>query len=197
MLPLTLSDIQNILEYERSRPAFRARVIELKKDRRMTVGDVVTLVFENRDTVRFQIQEMARIERMVDDAAIQGELDAYNPLIPGDGELSATLLIDIADQARIKPTLDALVGLHKHLFIEVGSERIAATFDAGQFEEDRISAVQYVRFRLTPSARAAFANPAVPVRIVVDHPRYTHAVDMPTATRQSVMDDWDGEKRSA
>ena len=84
---LTLQDVLSIEDYERARETFRRRIIALKQKRRLSVGNLLTLVFENRDTIRFQIQEMARAERMLTDAQIQGELDAYNPLIPDGGEL--------------------------------------------------------------------------------------------------------------
>jgi hypothetical protein len=190
MNPLKLSDIQNILEYEKIRPEFRARIIALKKHRRMSVGDAVTFVFENRDTVRFQIQEMARIERMVRDADIIGELEAYNPLIPGDSELSATLLVDITEQERIKPTLDSLVGMHRHLFLEIAGERIPASFDEGQFSDERISAVQYIRFRLPPSARAAFADVSQSAQLVITLPTCALSAVIPPDVRASLISDW-------
>src|SRR5215510_15567200 len=111
MKKIELSDIKNILEYERQREAFRDRIIQIKKDRRLAVGDLITLVFENRDTVLFQIQEMVRAERIVDPAKIQDEIDVYNELLPGPGELSATLFIEISESREIKPTLQRLLGL--------------------------------------------------------------------------------------
>ena len=92
---LTLDDIADLPTYEREREAFRDHVIALKRRRRVAVGPLVTLLFENRDTIRFQIQEMARVERLATDAAIESELDAYNPLIPEPGGLSATLFIEL------------------------------------------------------------------------------------------------------
>jgi hypothetical protein len=101
MQQIHLSEIKDLVEYEKARDAMRARVIELKKNRRVPVGDNLTFLFENRDTVLFQVQEMVRTERIVDEARIQEEIDAYDALIPGPGELSATLFIEIPDLARM------------------------------------------------------------------------------------------------
>jgi len=95
---LTLDDIADLRAYEREREEFRVRVKELKRRRRVSVGPIVTLVFENRDTVRFQVQEMARAERIHTDEGIQTELDMYNPLIPGRGRLSATLFVELTSK---------------------------------------------------------------------------------------------------
>lgn len=189
MNKLTLADIQNLFEYERSRAAFRARIIALKKNRRVPVGDVITFVFENRDTMLFQVQEMARVERMVDDAQIQGELDIYNQLIPNGSELSATLLVDITDQEKIKPTLDSLVGLHHTVALDIGGERIPATFDPSQFSDNRISAVQYISFPFTPAQRARFMDRTVPARLVIDLPTYQRSAPLEGAVREELIRD--------
>src|SRR3954453_12803271 len=102
---LTLDDITDLRAYERERAEFRADIIELKKRRRVGVGPFVTLVFENRDTVRFQVQEMARAERIADDDAIQAELDVYNPLIPQPGELVATMFIELTSKDELQEWL--------------------------------------------------------------------------------------------
>src|SRR5436190_9994611 len=112
MRPIELGELRNLYEYEKLREIIRKKIIEEKRDRRVTVGPNMTFVFENRNTVLFQIQEMLRTERLVDDAAIQHEIDTYNQLLPGDQELSATLLIDITEKAKIRPVLDSLVGLN-------------------------------------------------------------------------------------
>src|SRR5947207_11389782 len=103
MQQIHLSEIKNLVEYEKARDGMRARVIALKKNRRVAVGDNLTVLFENRDTVLFQIQEMVRTERIVDDARIQEEVDVYNALVPGPGELSATVFIEIPDLSRLSP----------------------------------------------------------------------------------------------
>lgn len=150
MKPITAADIQNLHEYELARPEFRQRVIDLKKRRRVALGHLMTLVFENRDTVRFQIQEMLRVERIVRPDKVQAEIDVYNELLPGTGEVAATLFIEVTDPALVQPTLDRFVGLDKpgKLVLRVGERAHPALFAPGQSREDRISAVHYIRFAL-------------------------------------------------
>src|SRR6476660_10284939 len=106
MNPISASDISNLHEYELERPDFRRRVMELKSRRRIPLGPLMTVVFENRDTVRFQIQEMLRVERIVQPEKVQHEVETYNELLPGPGEVAATLFIEITDPARIQRALD-------------------------------------------------------------------------------------------
>ncbi|HLB94611.1 MAG TPA: DUF3501 family protein, partial [Nitrospiria bacterium] len=108
---IQLKDIQPLSEYEPIRKQFRKHIIALKKRRRILLGDRISLVFENRDTILFQIQEMMRVEHIYDAAKIKDELDTYNPLIAGPGELSATLFIEITEADRIKEILDDLQGI--------------------------------------------------------------------------------------
>src|SRR5579863_5885270 len=117
MQKLTLKDIWPIPIYEKARDEFRARVVALKKPRRVELGDSVTLIFENRDTVKFQIQEMVRVENISSPAGVQAEVDVYNSLVPGDGELSATLMIDVTDEAQIPVVLNRLIGIEEHLYL--------------------------------------------------------------------------------
>jgi hypothetical protein len=130
MNPLTREDLLPLDEYERQRDAYRSRIIALKQRRRVSVGPLVTLVFENRKTLQFQIQEMIRAERIVEPAKVQDELDVYNELLPTEGELSATLLIEITEAAAMKESLDRFKGLdHGHtLAIIAGGESVLAQF---------------------------------------------------------------------
>jgi len=116
---LTLDDIADLRAYERERDEFRARIIELKRTRRVSVGPVLTLVFENRDTIRFQIQEMARAERILTDAGIQAELDIYNALLPDRGQLSATLFIELTDDQSMRQWLPRLVGVERSIVLRL------------------------------------------------------------------------------
>ena len=148
MQKLTLSDIKDIATYEKERPKFQKHIIALKKRRRISVGDKVTLVFENRDTVRSQIQEMCRVERIVHNEKIQDELDTYNGLIPEPNHLAATVFIEITQLERIRKILDTLIGLDEHLAIELGEDQtIRAIFEPGRSRDDRIAAVQNVSFK--------------------------------------------------
>lgn len=190
MKPIAFSEIKNIYEYEKIRPDFRANIINQKKVRRIHLGDKMTIVFENRDSVLFQIQEMIRVERIITDEAMKHEVDAYNVLVPRKNELSATLLIDINDAELIKPVLDSLVGLNKdNFFITVGDRRFLATFDEGQAEDDRISAVQYLKWRLDDEAVTAFADPKQSVGLLCTHPSYPFEVAFAPDTRAALLRD--------
>ncbi len=193
MRPLALDEIAPNAAYERLRPRFRQRVIDLKTRRRVALGEKLTLVFENRETLRFQIQEMCRIERIEARERVQAEIDVYNALMPGDGELSATLFIEITDAAEIRPELDRLLGIDEHLALRIGDEAVAAAFDPQQMEEDRISAVHYLRFRLTPDQVARFADEAETVCLVVDHPAYAAETVLSPGVRRSLREDLAGE----
>ena len=152
---LTLEDIADQRAYERDREEFRRDVIAAKKLRRVTVGPVVTVLFESRQTVRFQVQEMARAEKLTTDAQIQAELDVYNRLLPGSGELSATLFLELTTEDELRTWLPRLLGIERSLVLEIGegsghhvvrSEPEAA--HASQLTRpEATSAVHYVRFR--------------------------------------------------
>jgi hypothetical protein len=170
MNPIEISEIKNIADYELERTALRPKIIELKDRRRIRVGAHLTFLFENRDTVRYQIQEMMRIERIVEAAAIRHEVDTYNELIPFRGELSATLLIEYDSAEERNAALHDLRGLEEHVWIAVAElEPARARFDTRQISNDRLSAVQYVKFPLTPEQRAGWRRG---VRLVIDHPKY-------------------------
>jgi hypothetical protein len=191
MKKIEIGDLKNILEYEKVRNSFRTKIIAMKKERRLQVGDRLTLTFENRYTVAFQIEEMMRIERIVDDEKINSEIESYNELIPGENELSATLFVEVDEQDQIKPVLDSLVGLNKDsLFLQVGDKNIPAVFEEGHATDDRISAVQYVKFKLLPADVEAFAKSSTVVRVVVIHSHYKAAADFPEEMRKSISKDF-------
>lgn len=175
---LTLDDIADLRAYERERDEFRRQVIAAKKLRRVLVGPVVALTFENRLTMRFQVQEMARAERMSTDEQVQHELDVYNRLLPAPGELSATLFIELTDEASLRTWLPRLVGIERAVELRIGPGDapavVRSTPEAGHesqlTREEATAAVHYVRFVLTPEQVRAFA--AGPVTIAVDHPGY-------------------------
>lgn len=157
MQPLNAADLTNLHDYELERPDFRRRVIELKARRRVALGPMMTLVFEDRDTIRFQVQEMLRAERIVQPEKIQHELDVYNELLPGPGQVAATLFIEITEPARVQQVLDGFIGLDEPggLVLNVGARAYPALFAPGQSREDRISAVHYIRFPLGSEGREA------------------------------------------
>lgn len=191
MKPLTVKDVMPAEEYERVREAFRKRIIDLKQWRRISVGDLVTLVFENRETVLFQVQEMLRAERVVAPDRIQEEVEMYNDQIPGAGELSATLLIEVTDQTNVKPVLDRLKGIDhgQTVAIRVGPHLVYGLFEPGRSNEEKISAVHYVRFPIPEAVRTAMEDPGTPVQMVVTHPRYQAVQLVPDGMRRSLLGD--------
>lgn len=190
--PVTLDDIVGLERYEAIRDSVRQQIIAHKRARRVPVGPEITFVFENHATVYFQIQEMLRAERISDLDAVREELAVYNALLPKPGELSATMLIEITEQTRIAERLLSFLGIDEAVRLDIGPDRIAGEFEAGRSKEDKLSAVQYVRFAIPSTARRAFADPAVPARLVVDHPRYRFATALDGAVRDSLSADLRG-----
>ncbi|MDA8316046.1 MAG: DUF3501 family protein [Actinomycetota bacterium] len=180
---LGLDDILDLRAYERVRDDYRRRVIELKRRRRIALGPIITVVFECLDTVRFQVQEMARAERIATDEGVQQELDVYNRLLPGDGELSATLFVELTTEHDLRHWLPRLVGVERALAFELG-DPVAAVVRSVPEEshaealtrEAVTPAVHYIRFPFSLDARERFVG-ADPVALTVHHPEYeAHAV---------------------
>lgn len=184
---LQLDDIADLRAYEREREEFRAHIIDLKKRRRIGVGPHVTLVFENRDTIRFQIQEMARAEKILSDEGIQTELDIYNKIIPGPGTLSATLFIELVNDAELREWLPKLVGIERSIVFRFGGFEVRCRPEAdheAQLTRDEITAsVHYVFFEFTPEQVTAWGDG--PVELAVDHPAYQHST---TLSEESVVE---------
>ena len=159
---LTLADVLDLRAYERVREDYRARVIARKRNRRVGLGPIMTLVFECVDTVRFQVQEMARVEKIISDEAIQVELDIYNRLLPGDGELSATLFIELTSDDALREWLPRLVGIERQLGVSIDGDVVAsvpeAEHAAALTRETVTPAVHYLRFGFTEAQVAAFRD---------------------------------------
>ena len=195
---LTLDDIADLRAYERERDAFRAHVIALKKRRRVHVGPILTLVFENRDTIRFQIQEMARVEKLLTDEAIQTELDTYNPLIPEPGQLCATVFLELTSDEQLREWLPKLVGIERSLVLRVGEgddvldlRAITEEAHAGQLTREEVTAsVHYVRWELDPAQVDRVERG--PVRLVVDHPSYLEEAELSATTVAELVQDLRG-----
>jgi hypothetical protein len=192
MRKLTNADIKDLREYEREREAFRADIIAMKKRRRIPVGELITIVFENAATMRFQIQEMARAERMLRDEQIAHEVETYNELLPADGELSATLFIEIDDQQALQYWLPRLTRIQEYVHIEVGDDRVSAReedIERLTREETITTTVHYLKWgRFTAEQQRAFADG--PVRIVVDHPEYQADVTLTDEQRDEIAGDF-------
>ena len=188
MKKIVLDDILGLSAYEKLRQEFRQQIIEKKKSRRVAVGDKVSLVFENRDTVIFQIQEMLRAERITDLDKIREEIAVYNELIPDTGELSATMFLEIEDQTHLRDELLKFLGIDEALVLKVGDHRLPGQFEEGRSKEDKISAVQYVRFRFTPEAQKEFVAGAR-AELVVDHVNYRASALLSADQQKSLMVD--------
>jgi Protein of unknown function (DUF3501) len=191
MNPLTTQDLLPVPEYEQQRGQFRSHIIALKQRRRISVGPLVTLVVENRETLRFQTQEMIRVEHILDPHKVQEELDVYNALMPGSGELSATLLIEITEQDHMKESLDLFMGLDhgETVGIRAGTELVFGVFEGGHSHDTKISAVHFVRFRPTASMTTAFADLHVPVMLTVHHHQYHAEMPVPGSMREEWLND--------
>ena len=146
------TEILDYQTYEDRREAERVRIFEIKRPRRVHLGDHLTFLFENHDTIRYQIQEMVRVERIVRESSIREEIDAYNEVLGGPGHLGCALLIEIEEEARRQPLLEEWMGLQEHLFAELpNNTRVYAEYDPAQVGERRLSAVQYLTFKLQES----------------------------------------------
>jgi hypothetical protein len=177
--------------YARERNAFRARVIEHKKRRTVHLGEHVTLIFEDELTVRYQIQEMLRIERIFEEAGIDDELEAYNPLVPDGSNLKATMMIEYPDAAERQRSLARLKGIEDRAWVQVeGGARVYAIADEDleRENEEKTSAVHFLRFELDAAMRKALRD-GVQLRVGVDHPQYQAQVATPPAVRDALAGD--------
>ena len=172
MKRLTIEEILPLADYERVRERLRPLFIHEKERRRLHVGSHLTFIFENVQTAWYQIEEMIRAEKMTERDAIQHEIDTYNELIPAAGELAATLLIEYAEPRERDAALARLIGLERHLWLKLGEKKIAARFDDRQMSDERISAVQFVRFSLdgVDAARLLELAGKRDVAVEADHP---------------------------
>jgi hypothetical protein len=188
MKKVVQDDILGFSAYEKVRHEFRHEIIERKKSRRVAVGDRVSLVFENRETVIFQIQEMLRAERITDLDKIREEISVYNELIPNPGELSATMFLEIEDQTHLREELLKFLGIDEAVTLNVGGQSIRGRFEEGRIKEDKISAVQYARFQLTEAARQAFIAGAR-AELVIDHANYRASAVLSADQQKSLAAD--------
>jgi hypothetical protein len=190
---LTNADILGKDAYEQERADIRRRIMLQKERRRVLIGDHMSVHFESRDTMRYQVQEMLRAESSWQrPGALEEELAAYNALIPRTGELSATLMIEYTSAAERALMLPRFVHIDQHLWLHIGDAApVLATFDGGQIDERKVSAVQYVRWRLSLEQRVLLARDGTVVRLVVDHPAYAAQAVLAEETRKAVMHDPD------
>lgn len=190
MRKIAMEDLMGLSAYGKVRAQFRQEIIDYKKHRRLPVGERVSLVFENRKTVIFQIQEMLHTEKITDLDKIKEEVETYNTLIPEANELSATLLLEIEEQGKIREELLKFLGIDEAVSLKIGARHtVRAAFEEGHSKEDKISAVQYVRFRFTPEAREAFVGSHEDALIAIDHPNYQAEARIWNEMRKSLIED--------
>lgn len=193
MTALTRTDLYPLETYAVERPAFRERVLAHKRLRKLSLGEHVTLLFEDRLTIQYQIQEMLRIERIFEPHAIQEELDAYNPLIPGGSDLRATMLIEYPDAEQRRIALARLGGIEHRVHADVDGHGRATTHadeDMDRTDHDKTAAVHFLRFDFTPAQIAALRAGATLV-FGIDDPRMPLRVEAPPAVREALLRDFD------
>jgi len=192
MPAITRDSLMTLEAYARNRKDFRAQVLAHKRNRKVYLGDHINLVFEDELTLRYQIQEMLRIEKIFEEAGIQDELDAYNPLVPDGGNWKATMLIEYPDVEQRKVELTRLKGVEEKVFVRVagqGNVYAIADEDLERENDEKTSAVHFLRFELSAAMQRALSAGAA-LTIGVDHPNYTATLDpVGDAVRQSLLGD--------
>ena len=193
MNKLCVDDLFSLERYARERPAFRARVLEHKRDRQLAVGPHVTWLFEDRLTVQYQVQEMLRAERIFEPEGIEEELESYNPLIPDGRNWKVTLLIEYPDESERRRELSLLKGIEDRCWVQAaGCERVFAIADEDleRENEEKTSAVHFLRFELTAPMIAALRGGAA-LGVGIDHERYQHTIQpVREASRTSLIADF-------
>jgi uncharacterized protein DUF3501 len=193
MQKLTADDLLSLERYHKERPRMRAEVLAHKRDRQAPIGPNVTLYFEDRLTMRYQVQEMLRAERIFEAEAIAEELEAYNPLIPDGTNLKATMMIEFPDVAERRAALERLKGIENRVYLEVGElGRVFAHADEDldRSDETKTSAVHFLRFELDAPMRAALKS-GKPLKLGVDHAQYRHELAGAAELRKSLAADLD------
>lgn len=192
MRKLTRNDLHSLEHYAEQRPRFRDVVLQHKRRRRVRLGENATLYFEDRLTVQYQIQEMLRAERIFEPAAIQDELDAYNPLIPDGGNWKVTFMLEYEDAEQRREALQRLTGIEHLVWILVqGFERVLAVADEDmpRSTEAKTSAVHFLRFELTPEMILAL-NRGAALSMGIDHPEYRVQADVTNEVRDALLEDF-------
>ena len=191
MNKLQAGDLMTLEAYAKARPEMRQRVIAHKKDRTVALGEHITLLFEDDLTVRYQVQEMLRVERIFEEDGIRDELDAYNPLIPDGSNWKATLLIEYPDVEERRVMLARLKGVEDRVWVQVEAhERVSAIADEDLEREndEKTSSVHFLRFELTPLMKTALAGGAR-LAMGVDHADYSVGIEVPPESRTALLRD--------
>ncbi len=189
MSVLTLEDILKPGEYEKIRSRVLQKIVELKKKRRLILGDKMSVVFENKDTLWYQVQEMVRVEHMEQDELIQEELDVYNPLLPEKGVLSATLFIELPNPETVLEELQRFHGIESEdtVYLEFQpGPRIHAVFDVLYRNPEKVATVYFIKFHLHDDALKLLDDPGTGLYFIVDHPNYYVRAQVPMELRKDL-----------
>ena len=191
MKTLSASTLMNIIEYEKVRHTYRQDIIAYKKNRRISLGPNVMLTFENEKTLTFQIQEIMRAERLVRDEQIQEEVDVYNTIMPPENGFSATLFIEVVEEAKIRPVLNKFIGLtdRQSLYLDINGEKIYAEFEQGREEENKISSVHYVQFQFSSEQKNNFTDSESKIKLGIDYKDYKYTEIVPEGLQRSLCED--------
>ncbi|HEY4121992.1 MAG TPA: DUF3501 family protein [Byssovorax sp.] len=192
MRPILRVEVLPIAEYERVRPTFRGRIIESKKRRRFTLGDHMSGLFENRDSVHLQIQEMLRTESITNESAVNYEVDTYNELVPGSDELSLTLFVEVPEKEMRERMLVELAGLEERIFAEVDGARFPFRGKREGASDDRTTAVHYLKAKLSDDAARSLKQRRAKAAVVIDHPRYATRTDLSEDAHGALAEDLEG-----
>ena len=191
MEKLIKEDLLDIIEYEKNRTNYRKNIISYKKYRRISLGPNVTMVFENKKTLTFQIQEIMRAERLVHESQIQNEIDVYSSIMPSENELSATLFLEVTEEKKIRPILDSFIGLSfgETIFFQIDDEKIPAVFESGREKEDNISSVHYIKFNFNDKNKTKFMDTTIKVNLINNFKDYNYSVEIIKEIRDSLKND--------
>lgn len=191
MKSIAADTLMNIIEYEKVRHTYRQDIIAYKKNRRISLGPNVMLTFENEKTLTFQIQEIMRAERLVHDEQIQEEVDVYNTIMPPENGLSATLFIEVVEEAKIRPVLNKFIGLtdHQTLYLDINGEKVYAEFEQGREEENKISSVHYVQFLFSNEQKNNFTDSESETKLGIDYKDYKYTETVPDGLQRSLCED--------
>lgn len=191
MRKVLVSEVLSPDEYLKVRNEIRKRIFDLKNRRRISVGEKVSLMFENYDTVLYQIQEMVRVENITDRDKLGFEVETYNQLLPERDELSATLYIEIRERGKIREELDGFIGIDRgeSVYFDVAGVRIPGIFEEGRSTGEKISSVHYVRFRFDAETKIVFLDRNVPVKLVIDHGFYRAEAPVKGDAREALIED--------
>ena len=193
MAKIIKQELLDIIEYEKIRDVYRKDIINYKKNRRISLGPNVTMVFENKKTLLFQIQEIMRAERLVHDKQIQNEIDVYTSILPPKRGLSSTLFLEVTEERKIKSILNSFIGLSlgNFVYFQVGDKKVNAVFETGREKEDNISSVHYIQFNFNQDILVDFKNLNIEVSLVIDFKDYSYCVEIINEVRNSLINDFE------